>query len=176
LSKAVSKGDEELIELLRELTREIKSYSECFLSLHRNLNEAIIRFDAIVHPTSENKLKALSCRPMDEISNEIKGNIEDAKSNTKSIVSLLKKVEEVVRTSKIECSLCSGKGEVITQSYYREKDVVHSYLESRKCSECNGKGYLEVSATIVQLANQLLDELKELTQKENLNVKIYPRI
>jgi hypothetical protein len=161
-----AKGDEELIELLSKLAGEIKNYAEIFLSVHENLDKSIIRLNALVHPTAENKLKAISLPPVDSISNNIKENIYDAKDKTKTIVSLLKKVEDIVNNSRIECSFCNGKGEISTQSYYRERETIEPFLETKKCSACNGNGYLDVSGTVVQLTIQLISGLKGLSYGE----------
>jgi DnaJ-class molecular chaperone len=103
---------------------------------------------------------------MEEIGKKIKGNISDAKDKARSIRNLLREVEDVLKTSKIKCSSCGGRGEVAVQSYQREEGIVQPYMQIKRCYACNGKGYFDVSRTVTQLASQLTDGLKELTRKE----------
>ncbi|MEM3488807.1 MAG: hypothetical protein QXJ62_07150 [Nitrososphaeria archaeon] len=164
-----AKGDEELIWLLSTLAGEIKNYAELFLSISKDLDNSIIRLNAVVYPTSENKLKAISLPSMDSIGNSIRENIDDAKNKTKEIVSLLKKAENIMNNSRIECSFCNGKGEVSVLSYYRDEETIQPYFETKKCPKCYGDGYLEVSGTVAQITIQLVNCLRELTGKEIKN-------
>jgi hypothetical protein len=162
MSNKFNKGDELLLKLVQNLSNEIKNYAQIFFTLQKTLNNSIIRFDAVINPTSENKLKAVSLPSMDIISNEIKLTINNAKTRTKNIIQILKKLEMVLDQSKIECASCNGKGEIQVQSYYREEDLIQPYIISKNCPECEGKGYFEVSELVKQLTNQLMNGLKEL--------------
>ncbi|MBS7649591.1 MAG: hypothetical protein QXH91_06270 [Candidatus Bathyarchaeia archaeon] len=164
-----AKGDEELIGLLSKLAAEIKNYAELFLSISKDLDDSIIRLNAVIYPTPENRLKAISLPSMDSIGSSVRENVNDAKNKTKEIVSLLKKAEDIMNNLKIECSFCDGKGEVSVLSYHRDKETIQPYFETKKCPKCYGDGYLEVSETVAQITIQLVNCLRELTGKEIKN-------
>ncbi|MEM2180330.1 MAG: hypothetical protein QXP32_05905 [Nitrososphaeria archaeon] len=162
MSDKIGKGDEAFVKLLQSLSKEIENYAQTFFSLKDYLDKSVIRFDAVVHPTSENKLKAISLPQMNIISGNIKDTIIGAKSKAQSIIKILKQLERVIENSKIECPNCEGKGEKLIKTYHRDEDMVQPYVTTEKCPNCEGTGYLEMSKIVIQLTIQLMNGLQEL--------------
>jgi RecJ-like exonuclease len=166
-----NKGDEEFVKLLSELKKELEAYTTLFSSINSSIGKSLVRFDALLYPSAENKLKAVSLPSMETIGEEIKESITNASSKRKNILNLLDEVDDIIQTSKIKCSHCEGKGKISKTQYYRDDDITQTYVNLETCPVCEGKGYLLVSDTVVKLASELMIGLRELKVKKQSSTK-----
>ncbi|MGC9014411.1 MAG: hypothetical protein ACP5KW_08585 [Thermoproteota archaeon] len=166
-----NKGDEEFIKLLNELKKELEDYANIFSSIGNSVDKSIIRFNALLYPTAENKLKAVSLPSMEIIGEGVKEFVMNASSKRKNILNLLEEVDGIIQTSKIKCSYCEGKGKISKKQYYRDDDITQTYVNMETCPVCEGRGYLLVSDTVIKLASELMIGLRELKVKKQPNLK-----
>mgnify|MGYP001047062442 FL=1 len=155
------KGDVALVNTLGELAAEIDNYSRTFTSISERLKKSIFRFNAVIEPTSENKLKAYNIPPMEVVGSEIEDLAVRAKDQSNSIATSINMMANIIRTSIIKCPTCKEKGQVVRQSVIREG--IQPIISMDRCPDCKGKGYLVISEDITRLAARLTEGLVKIT-------------
>lgn len=93
----------------------------------------------------------------------------------KSLIMVIEEMEGIIKLGFIRCPKCYGSGVVTKQEIIRQKEGIRTYLRTRECSVCNGKGklsmtqnqraylgsLLQISNTVVDLGSQFIALFKE---------------
>jgi len=132
----------------KSLQGTLKSYGENINEISSLLDKAILRVNALIDPTPENKLKVLSLPPIEELSRKINENIDQLYERKKEITKHLQNINKVLEDARIKCESCNGEGKVKRLKYEREDNIIMSFYERELCSTCGGLGYFTISEEV----------------------------
>lgn len=152
-----------VMEMFQEL-HDLISY--CIEGLEEVLAEyekGLVRLEAIVNPTTANKLKALSQPFMDDISENLRKSVNKFQQIwKKQIKEHVVKLNTIIESSQIPCKECRGTGEKEVPKRITEDEYSYVTLEREPCPQCEGQGYFEIPRDLSQQASILLKSFRDI--------------
>jgi len=131
--------------------KDIDKLYSCLIDLENRLK-------AIINPTAENKLAALSSSEPAQLYETILDIFSSLVERKKEIYDLAKEVLQSVEERKIKCDECSGKG--YKRKPFHDKDNPAISYDTIDCENCT-KGYLSLTRDISGMVKIVFKALVE---------------
>jgi DnaJ-class molecular chaperone len=143
----------------------LKGYGDDVHEISSLIDKAILRLNALIDPTSENKLKVLSIPSMEELSRKMSDGMNQLHKRKEEIAKHLQNINKVLEDGKIKCDDCNGEGKVKQLKYQREDDIVTPFYEYEKCPTCGGLGYFTISEEVRRRGYETMKAMKMIVTK-----------
>lgn len=161
-------GDKQVLSFFNALQNAFRNYGDNIANISSLLDTAIIKLNALIEPTPQNKLKAINLPSIQELNEKINQSIDQLFNQKKKIEEILLTMSKVLEDAKIKCDFCRGEGELRKPGYVREEDMITPIYEYEACPICDGLGYLTISEDIRNLCYEILSSIKRIV-KYNIN-------
>ena len=153
---------EVVTERLKEILYWLDHASRTLSDANEIAHHMLTKIQAITNPTSQLKLKAVSLPDMEVLGRQFNSKITDVRQDFLQLVELSNLLDSEISTGGIKCPLCNGEGEVVEERIQREEDALIPYKEFIVCSDCMGKGVLNLPADLLHNVNMFVDSFKSV--------------
>jgi len=155
-------GDEHILTFFRNLQEMFRNHGDTIYQISSLLEQAIVRLNALIYQTPQNKLKCISTPPIREISEKIDKSISQLYKVKEDIVRSIQNIDKVLKDAKVKCIDCGGEGRKVHYEYTREDDIITITHVFETCPICNGSGYLEISEEVRRLGYEILKSVRRI--------------
>lgn len=142
------KGDKFFVEHISRLSTLFSSYGKEVGNISDCLATLTIKLEAIINPTAENKLNAVSLPEPTTLSDNLAEYLSTLKTVKSEIENLLKEINGTLESRKLKCDECDGESYIKKPMYDKDSDGIQ-YIEIL-CEKCNN-GFLPLSKEITDI-------------------------
>ena len=144
----MQEGDKFLVEHISRLSTLFSGYAEELGNISGCITNLIKKLEAIINPTAENKLNAVSLPEPSTLSDNLAECLSTLKITKSEIENLLKEINTTLESRKLKCDDCHGKGYIKKPMY--DKDSTGFHYTEVPCEKCNN-GFLPLSKEITDI-------------------------
>lgn len=153
-------GDQLLFNKLESFCCIWHEYSSEIDSIMRCIDFMLDRLRAIVFPTPENNLRAVSKPSPSELSESIAESLDKMSSLKNALENILSSIIDECNNRKVKCPKCSGVGYIKHYIIVRDEEFIGEDYQDLPCDYCSGHGFLDVTKNFSEQALLILNSFK----------------
>lgn len=151
-----------VLEQLRDISNQIKDYLMATGDVNDIMGHMITRLEAIVNPTPEFKIKAISVPPMSTLSEAMGSKARQMNSLIKEALIMITELASDLDKGYVKCPKCQGLGEIEEEIIQRDRESVDAYKNFYTCPSCNGNKVIPISSDLISNCLEAINGLKLL--------------
>jgi len=149
-------ADETVLERFKDVSLQVQ---DCFRATS-NVNDIVglmmMRLEAIVTPTPELKIRAISAQPMRLLAEAAVASARQMNSAIRETSSQVASLAAVLESGYIQCPKCQGVGEIEEDAIQRDEESVGAYTVYRTCPNCSGNKVIRISSDLRENCQQAI--------------------
>ena len=151
--------------MLREVSLRIQDSFRASGDANTITEYMMTRLEAIVNPTPELKIRAISAQPMKALAEAMVSAIREMNSSIKETQNQVSSLTTAVESGYVQCPTCSGSGDIEEGAIQRDEESVGAYTQYKTCPACNGNKVLPISSDFRSNCLAALDGLRTIGRR-----------